>query len=670
MAWLDLFNKVFPETKPKKKKKQIGWTPDPKYFENELKRKLKKKRNTEFKLRIDRFRKDNYIKYEKESRADKLEREAQNHFMISDLGKRSKTEVDDPLEKMETRLRVSSQTDSGLIWKKERKVREEYVIERLIRMRYVYSNPSDPKEREIRNKQLGSLKPWIDYLKGLPNLDVKFAYLVLGTILKYDLYWMEKNEDGAFRTGERSKGTKKEFPIFDPDQSPVIIGFLKDCISFLLEINDPKADFNGITHTRFQNLFAGDVDSLKKAYGNGDIREMYFILKEHVETSQIKESQIEGIEKEEWLPAFSFRNCETEEEKNEVAKSLAKATKYSRGFCIKSIITAYEYLSKGDIYLYYSTKQIRRKDGRLQDLGIPEIAIHILREQVNVKGSIMETERINPKEIHGNGPNQGINKAYLGVARKWIAESEFENRDEFEVKFADAEMFAIVEDKIDKLPEGEDLNARELKFLYQLYRSFQTFELNNSFGNKIFNLVSIREMEIQKKIQKGINNESLGEKHNDVVTQSEGEMKRNDYAKMFSCKKENVIIGSYVDQSRKGLLEYKNSLSKPGLTVLDASMFLGYYHEDEFDFEEGFFSNSLQVVIGNVEIGDCPSLKNIREICGKLKNLRHEMKLKDLGQLKKVSGIELTEEDKVKILSGKISQFPMPNDPRLKKIFY
>ncbi len=38
--------------------------------------------------------------------------------------------------------------------------------------------------------------------------------------------------------------------------------------------------------------------------------------------------------------------------------------------------------------------------------------------------------------------------------------------------------------------------------------------------------------------------------------------------------------------------------------------------------------------------------------------------------LKAIHGITLTEEDKKRILSGEIDQFPESNDPRLKKILY
>jgi len=481
---------------------------------------------------------------------------------------KNKSYTKDPLEYLEDRIEKSLEQDykagGSYPGQETDDNSQEFVFERLVRMKYVSRN------LEAREKQVKSIQGWTRYLKSLPGEhgNMKFEYYVLRSILKYDLYWLDKNEDGSWKTGERSNNTKKEFPTFDPDITP---GILSKMRGILLVLEQEPGNVEDMIEDLPEYHRGSPV---YEAIKNADFRELYYLIKEEIELSRLKDEDIESVEGGEWLPVFSYKNCKNEIEREKVARALAKATEYSRDFCLKGLSTADEYLMAGDIYLYNVKTHLKAKGNRPRVVNIPEIAIHIYGGQI-----------ISDKEVHGNGENQSIKKEYLGIAKKFIEESDFSNKDEFVVRF-----------------------------LYQVYRPVRTFELNN--GEKL----TIDRFKLYRHPVK-------------------------DYMEMYSV-----------------------SLDEMAMDTKD-------------------ISEKTKVFIGDLNLDNFVDLQNIEEITGRLTCSEKVMPQK-ITKLRKIAGIELTEEDKGQInffIHGAsidiprskfknkpmyVDSFPKYSDPRTDKVFY
>jgi hypothetical protein len=105
----------------------------------------------------------------------------------------------------------------------------------------------------------------------------------------------------------------------------------------------------------------------------------------------------------------------------------------------------------------------------------------------------------------------------------------------------------------------------------------------------------------------------------------------------------------------------------------------GKYYGDNFGIER---IAGLRVIVGNAvayrnKRGEKFVFSNLEEITGYLSCNNDNMSLVGLvldremfPKLKRVRGIELTDEDRELIFSGKITYFPQDGDPRLKQVFY
>ncbi len=552
-----------------------------------------------------------------------------------------------PLESLERRLETSVARDRKRHEKSVRK--QEFSFERLIQLRYI------SKESKIREKQLNSLKPWIDYIRDA-SYEVKFKYYVLRSILQYDLYWLDEKTDEQIEKeekenldlgnkdkkvskwvhGKRNVGSIKEFPTFDPDIAPGVLGQMRQYINIIQTMGF------GVVSNGLIPMESG------LAVLNADFRDLYSAIRDEIESTRYKEEDLESREEGRWLPVFTIKGLDTEEEKDQIALKLAKQVQFSRGFCIKGVATARDYLNRGDIYIYnIKAKTKGTKERKTKLINIPEIAIHIIK---NHKAE----ESINPLEIHGNGTNQGIEKEYLPIARKFIAESKFANKDEFELKFADAELLIEVKGKIANIKSGGgNLSARELRFLYEIYRRVETFESGSANTMQI-----LREKRIAAYF--GAFNEEM------IMNSGYAERKKKeadglrlkDFNRMFGPNVSEVIVSAGRDEPWRALTKYMSQ-------VINRIK----------DFKKG-----RKIVLGslNLKFGGIKDLGNLEEITGSFflpsdkdaGGLDPKNKLHSLGKLSWVGGIELTDEDKRKILSGEIYSFPEPEDPRRKKIFY
>jgi hypothetical protein len=457
-----------------------------------------------------------------------------------------------------------------------------------------------------------------------------FKYFVLRSILKYDLYWLDKNEDGSWRVGERSKSTRKVFPIFDPDITPEILSTMRDQMAVLEFEKGSVLDMR----VRANDANFQDDSPVYQAMLRGDFREIYFLMKEQIEISRIKDEDMEKREEGKWLEPFSYKNCKNEQEKKKMDFALAKATEYSRGFCIKSPGRAHDYLDVGDVYLYSLNTTIKNKDESTRQVDIPENAIHVFHNG-----------EINRDEIHGNGPKQAIKKEFLPIAENFIENSNFKNKHEFATRFADAYLAEAIEEKLSK---GEGLDKRELRFLYEVHRRAKLFEIvSRKIVGKMDRLRSANLTNYRNSLS------LMSQTRPMEVIRTEHLHKV--YAQMFDVPVEEVHWHPFSHRNIGPSEVPKNA------KVLVCKAL-------ELFSRDGLKDKNLKYLVGDLFVGQTATQVNfgeLEEVTGKMGFSPHAY-TKDFKHLKKIMSIELTEKDKEEISSGKYKMdFPDAFDPRL-----
>lgn len=706
MSLIELFNKAFPEPKPRKRKKQNSWVPNPNYWFNQTYEALVKSKKRKTKDRIERLIKQKYIRKPGESNEKKIKRERSIDKEISELAEYDKS----GLKKrnfwnlLERRLDESHTSWTHFLQKRglkkdpSFKLPENLVLpyERLMLTGAIYnfneqdvmdmsvkfsevSNlgkfsdlPKDKKEdiaeearkilrsrvKEIRERQIMSIEPWRKYLSQMASLsDRRFEIFVLGSILRYDYDWLTKNPDNSWKTGIRSKKTEKPFPVFETDVAPVVLAKMRELYAYV----DMK-EFKTIGPMVAQaNPELSPDHPFRIALDKGDFREMYFALREEVLLSRIDEKDVLERVNMGWT-RYSTEHATTQDEKMEVANQVAIATRYSRGFCIKAPSTAlYSYLEKGkgeskvvgDIYLFAVRKLVMKPrenpdvpeteqelETRKKNavwLEVPEVAIHIIRHKDG-------TESVNAKEVHGNIEGQGIAPEYLQIAKDFVMQKKkdangndteefrFSNAAELGIKFADTVMYNRVKAKIDNLgkidPETrelqKDLEPNELKFLYQIYRPVEGFELNN-IGSLRYKVKELKQRRLW----------ALNPVHFEQASKT-----------IFVTEGEKLAVADA--QQRKDF----------------EKMFTGFMTTSTL----GIVVKTAEVVDGGGPISIVEMYPNVKEIVGPLVISRgHSVKLPI--KLQKINGIVLNNVDRHKIENSQIKEFPVENDPRLTTVY-
>ncbi len=518
-----------------------------------------------------------------------------------------------------------------------RKYRESKVKDLEYAINYLVQKSILSKKPEISKKQLESLRPWTSYFAE-ENYDDRFVLLVLGSLLNYDVNWNKRDGNDSM-----------DFPTF-PSNGHAILGKMYTFYSILEEIafEFEKTEQGKSLIISDEVLF--DLGGLEYEEAKTKSFKEVFLMFKNVEDlskeARVGSETVPGSGK--WKQKFSFVDKDggqiSEKDKRLIATQLAESCESSEDLCLKGYSKAKEYLESGDIYIYTITKKGKRKDGTRFTFEVPEVVIHI---KMDTDGR----EFVNPSEIHGNAPNQGIYPEFLPIARKWIEESEFENKDEFEVKFADAEMFAQIEDKLNKIEalikndvevtQGgkDDLTPQELKSLYQIYRSVTSFEIG-AFGNTVND--KVRKLKGKRfRILTIENYKSTLIRDTDFIN--------NDYQNMFGCKSKQ-IISSYSGG--------------------DSSKHCSFDTGEKIDLTDRLIEHNFVAILGDTNTHLLNKLKTVKEITGELIRFDIDFDPEVIRRLTYIHGIFLTDEDKEKIISGKIDKFPMPNDPRLKRIFY
>ena len=251
---------------------------------------------------------------------------------------------------------------------------------------------------------------------------------------------------------------------------------------------------------------------------------------------------------------------------------------------------------------------------------VPEVAIHIKKNKETGE------EFINPNEVHGNGPNQGIKSEYLEVARQFVMQKKpdgtfrFTNAQEFEMKFSDTIMFNNVKDKIEKLKDGgKDLVPNELKFLYEVYKQITSFELNGHMKAKMEELRKLRYGILRSKKPEISGRHIVYRKQEDF----EREQIRTDYEIMFDVKFEEIFI-----QKEK----------KPLLNPERIKVFVGDFVYPNTGTEE---------------------FVNLEEITGKLfLNKGGTDRREFFTRVKKINGITITDDVREKLINNTLKGNP------------
>ncbi len=490
----------------------------------------------------------------------------------------------------------------------------------------------DPKYAEImkaRAEQEKRIKEWVNHLSS-HGYSSTFKKLILGTILLYDFNWMVKVDDEWKYPEKRiGKYTLKNFPSIEGIDHLVIAK-----LNTLYELYFSEKELDR------QGFFSNYDEDIRKAVEKGDILEVYYLMKDKIESEMVDEKDIIGVENFEpsigKFEKFSISDLTNEEQIKKEIKRLTNYVKDSNEFCIKEYKDAETYLRRRDVYVLLVPTKVRNKKGNIIIKNYPEVAITITRDKVTGE------ESVDSNEIHGNAKNQGINSEYLETARQFVmqknpetGEYRFKNAHEFGVKFADVIMFDRIEKKINNLGKIDektgkpfpDLEPNELKFLYQVYRPVTSFELNGHVKTKIENLKKQR-MGILRAKNPAVKTDKhiLFRKQEDF----EEEQIRSDFTKMFGTKEIDFVVG--------------------------------YFSREDFLIP--------QILVGSLNVFSIDNLGILYEITGTIKidpkiSLTFEM----LSGLKKVRGIVLSEEIKRDLIEKRIFKFPEANDPRLAEVY-
>jgi hypothetical protein len=523
------------------------------------------------------------------------------------------------------------------------------------------------KIREKREAQMKTIRAWIDEFNSNESIkkNPKFKKLMLQTILQHNVHWMDKNENGEWRK-KKIKNSKREAIDVDTgirygikseqDDFPQIDNYTHDVLSKMNELfitlyaEDPVYD-TPIPPGRTFREIAIEIygEELVQMADEGNLREMYYHL---LQESKASDYDLDSVvqEKKEYGPEdfkkFSFWNGDgSEKSEREKKLEIQRLTNYVQDtrskLCLRQASDAKTYLKGGDIYVLCVPSLVKEGD-KMVPKKIPEVALRIITKRDEV-GKITE-ETVDEKEIHGNADNQGITPNFISVARMFVTQKNldgvyrFKNVEDLEVKFADAELLEQVKTKIENLKNGgPDLDARELRFLYEVYRPVRTFTINSNLDG------TMEDLRIQRyRILLDNNSVYVNGTTREQVDVLE-KLRVTGFAKMFGVEIDKVTF------TKDGLKQVHSDITK----VVVGNLPLKF---DESSFE---LVRNLQEITGFLYLQSVDPMDR-----------KANFDFSDLGNLKRISGIELTQQDINGILSGKIITFPKGTDPRLKRIFY
>lgn len=264
----------------------------------------------------------------------------------------------------------------------------------------------------IYNDQKQSLDTWVDYLSS-PDAQYPtwFKYYVLRSVVKMGVYDKEKHEF--------SKRTKDTTAIF-PDLNREALSYSYDTLS--------KYYVKGEKH---------DDEELQKILESAKFSKIYaFAIDKATPASKESKEKTEG----EW----------TKFNQGDDATPLYESLQgHGTEWCIAGESVAENYLSQGDIYIYYT----KDKDGKNT---IPRVAIR------------MENGFV--AEVRGIEKDQNLEGNMTEIAKEKY--HQLPGGEKFDKKDHDMKLLTLIDNKVNK---NQELTKEELLFLYQIDNQIEGF---------------------------------------------------------------------------------------------------------------------------------------------------------------------------------------------------
>jgi len=290
------------------------------------------------------------------------------------------------------------------------------------------------KREQIINDQIHSIDLWIDYLTSkdadiYPTWAKYWAFKALVVMGKYEKVESEDGKETA-RFAPRTKDTVAGFPPFNAAAFAMTVGVMREKLEQKDKPKNERTPVRNIStklsEEEFKNLLSSE--SFAKLYAQ-------FLIEQPVYSKEGLQ-EIRG----EWhkYPKGS--------EPDELVKSLEG---YPLEWCIRNSATARDYLSGGDMHVYYSID----KTG---EPIIPRLAIRMQENSI--------------AEVRGIASNQNLDPYISRVIQEKL--KEFPDGKQYEKKSADMKRLTEIEERHSK---KQELSTDYLRFLYQMYSKIQGF---------------------------------------------------------------------------------------------------------------------------------------------------------------------------------------------------
>jgi hypothetical protein len=488
----------------------------------------------------------------------------------------------------------------------EKRPEREWAIERLIK-------------KGLTEEQIKSLEPWLEFLKQeLYPFDYK-AYFLNG-IMK-----SEEGRNGSWR--KRQEDGTEVFPSFDADKANRVFTRMSDIMSLysmLKQLPDQDKMREQIMHELEPNI---PVDNIREEIADALLSNSFVRFFQAVDKLTKPKEYINFNPEPSWQK-FSFEDAMYGQEREEIAKQLAKSCENSLSFCIAGKTMATNYLKRGDIYLM--TRTAENADTKESDV-VPRVAIFVSKD-------------IPPRviEFHGNEAGQDISpediaeifeKAKLEEGSEGSIPGLNEFVDDNQERFKNVLIIDDLTKKIKKMetdPEY-DLDISDLKKLYKIGGDINTFTLLN-YPPKIGSLKNLRNSILRKRLEEySLNHKGIKPTH------TPEQQAKEDMARIYDTTPERVAL-------------------KPTEVNELTEVMIGNFNLVDPIFQKKFEDNlfpNLRVVVGPAHLIGLTDPKNLEEITGFcLFDNDPSNYLNNFGKLKIINGVEITDDVKKRISSG------------------
>lgn len=321
------------------------------------------------------------------------------------------------------------------------------------------------KTAEIIRNQTASLNKWVDYLTSTDATYPTWAkYWAFRSMVGMGKLEKKEDEQGreTARFTKRDKDTVAAFPPMSPRALAMTIGVME---KWLAKKNQdeavkkqPKAERQATRDIPNQSTKLNNLE-FKSLVSTENFSKIYaqFLI-------EMPEYSTEGLQE--------IRGQWTKYEQGSDAKPLVDSLEgYPLEWCTANINTAQDQLAGGDFYVFYSIDEAGKPI-------IPRVAI-LMQGNSHIA------------EVRGIAPDQNVDPYITPVIEEKLTEFGSE-AERYKKKSADMKRLTSIESV---MKTGGDLDAADLKFLYELDSPIEGFGHNNSKDPRIAELRSQRNPE-------------------------------------------------------------------------------------------------------------------------------------------------------------------------------